>query len=121
MSRLRRTPESWRSWARGSPAPASSAADTPAAKTETQTPAQVRKYLLFLKIFALLNRYCSVREGSVRKAQEKWKLGAKKALLQWVQAQVSRQLGVEVRRGGNIIAKYFLFKLNIFWANIINQ
>ena len=31
----------------------------------------------------------SVREGSVnRKAQEKWKLGAKKALLQWVQAQV---------------------------------
>ena len=62
-----------------------------------------------------------MREGSVRKAQEKWKLGAKKALLQWVQAQVSRQLGVEVRKGENIIAKYFLFKLNIFWANIINQ
>ena len=62
-----------------------------------------------------------MREGSVRKAQEKWKLGAKKALLQWVQAQVSRQLGVEVRRRENLKAKYFLFKLNIFWANIINQ
>ena len=46
LPRLRRTPGSWRSWARGSPAPASSAADTPAARTETQTPAQVRKYLL---------------------------------------------------------------------------
>ena len=57
----------------------------------------------------------------MRKAQEKWKLGAKKALLQWVQAQVSRQLGVEGRKGEYIIAKYFLFKLNIFWANIINQ
>ena len=36
----------------------------------------------------------SIREGSInKKTQEKWKLGAKKALLQWVQAQVSRQLG----------------------------
>ena len=31
----------------------------------------------------------SVREGSIsRKTQERWKVGAKKALLQWVQAQV---------------------------------
>ena len=43
----------------------------------------------------------SIREGSInRKAQEKWKLGAKKALLQWVQAQVSRQLGVQVNDFG---------------------
>ena len=33
----------------------------------------------------------SVREGSIsRKTQERWKVGAKKALLQWVQAQVGR-------------------------------
>ena len=43
----------------------------------------------------------SVREGSTnRKAQEKWKVGAKKALLQWVQAQVSKQLGVQVNDFG---------------------
>ena len=56
LARLRRTPESWRSWARGSPAPASSAADTPAARTETQTPAQVREYLLFLKNICIVSR-----------------------------------------------------------------
>ena len=54
----------------------------------------------------------------MRKAQEKWKLGAKKALLQWVQAQVSRQLGVEVRKGENIIAKYFL-SLKIFFGQTL--
>ena len=43
----------------------------------------------------------SIREGSLnRKAQEKWKVGAKKALLQWVQAQVSKQLGVQVNDFG---------------------
>ena len=43
----------------------------------------------------------SIREGSInRKAQEKWKVGAKKALLQWVQAQVSKQLGVQVNDFG---------------------
>ena len=43
----------------------------------------------------------SFREGSInRKAQEKWKVGAKKALLQWVQAQVSKQLGVQVNDFG---------------------
>ena len=43
----------------------------------------------------------SVREGSSnRKVQEKWKIGAKKALLQWVQAQVSKQLGVQVNDFG---------------------
>merc|ERR1711892_282566 len=43
----------------------------------------------------------SVREGSIsRKTQEKWKVGAKKALLQWVQAQVSKQLGVQVNDFG---------------------
>ena len=43
----------------------------------------------------------SIREGSIsRKTQEKWKVGAKKALLQWVQAQVSKQLGVQVNDFG---------------------
>jgi hypothetical protein len=40
----------------------------------------------------------SLREGSTgkRQVQEKWKLGAKKALLQWVQTQVGRQLNIQV-------------------------
>ena len=56
-----------------------------------------------------------MREGSIsRKTQERWKVGAKKALLQWVQAQVgdekvkvwdfssqvSKQLGVQVNDFG---------------------
>ena len=49
----------------------------------------------------------SLREGSInRKAQDKWRLGAKKALLQWVQAQVSRQLGVQVSKYWPAIGQY---------------
>ena len=31
-----------------------------------------------------------------RSVQDKWKVGAKKALLQWVQSQVGTQIGVKV-------------------------
>ena len=43
-------------------------------------------------------RIRSIREGSTGKrlVQEKWKVGAKKALLQWVQSQVGRQLNIQV-------------------------
>ena len=43
----------------------------------------------------------SIREGSInRRAQEKWKVGAKKALLQWVQSQISTQLNVKINDFG---------------------
>ena len=43
----------------------------------------------------------SIREGSInRKAQDKWKVGAKKALLHWVQSQIS-QFGVKVTNFGD--------------------
>ena len=55
----------------------------------------------------------SLREGSInRKAQDKWRLGAKKALLQWVQAQVSRQLGVQVSKYWPVIGQYRSRDLN---------
>jgi hypothetical protein len=46
----------------------------------------------------LFETYRSIREGSIGKkvTQEKWKVGAKKALLQWVQSQVGRQLNIQV-------------------------
>jgi len=41
----------------------------------------------------------SLREGSVgkRSVQEKWKVGAKKALLQWVQSQLGKNIGFQVK------------------------
>ena len=35
--------------------------------------------------------------GGKRSVQEKWKVGAKKALLQWVQSQIGKQINMEVR------------------------
>jgi nesprin-1 len=45
----------------------------------------------------------SAREESVggkRSVQEKWKVGAKKALLQWVQSQIGKQINMEVNDFG---------------------
>jgi hypothetical protein len=36
------------------------------------------------------------RSSGRNSAQEKWKLGAKKALLQWCQAQVTKNFGIQV-------------------------
>ena len=119
--RLRRTPESWRSWARGSPAPAWSAADTPAARTETQTPAQVRKYLLFLKNICIVSRVLFSAGG-----QRPQGAGEVEAGRQEGAAAVGPGSGLPPARGwGEKRRKYYnkiFFKLkNIFWANIFNQ
>jgi hypothetical protein len=49
----------------------------------------------------------SVREGSIsRKTQERWKVGAKKALLQWVQAQV----GTGGSRGSDLNNQFLILE-----------
>ena len=120
LSRLRRTPESWRSWARGSPAPAWSAADTPAARTETLTPAQVRKYLLFLKNICTIEPILFSAGGQRAQGAGEVEAGRQEGA-----AAVGPGSGLPPARGrGEKRRKYYskiFFKLkNIFWANIIN-